>query len=380
MIKTRRSALFTLVICLLACTPSQCCRSAGGNARSSHNDLTAGRKTEAITKDPDWEVDTTARIPQTAQYVVSCTQTAYCWLWDDESLWAYDQQHQLRRISFELNENEHIVNGFLLSPEVGWIVSYRGLFQTSDGGQHWTRINIPQFDSRKGSIHAVYFIDEKHGWIAGGRYQVPLKGEALPNNALSDDRKRVLVGAVSKTADGGSTWQDIELERSLGRFYELIFSGSLGLVSGDAGLKVTTDGGAIWRDRLSAYRQKDTGELPEVIGSFLLDERRGWVSLSAARIISTGDGGRSWSAFYPSVALDPAAAPFGWMVFVDKDRGVAVQSSLGGGQLYKTNNAGKTWSPILTGARLSGLARVPGSKLVIAVGRESIFSLTPRQE
>lgn len=120
--------------------------------------------------------------------------------------------------------------------------------------------------------------------------------------------------------------------------------------------------------------------MPEVIGSFLFDERHGWVSLSGAELIATEDGARSWRTIYPSGALEADAVPFSEMVFTDKERGLALYAHLGRGQLYKTNNAGKTWSPIFTEVSFSALARVPGSRFVIAVSRDSIYSLTARQE
>jgi photosystem II stability/assembly factor-like uncharacterized protein len=371
----RRSVLVPLTVCVLACITSQCCRSADGNAKGAHSDLTAGRKSQ-VSSDPDWDVNITSTVPRTAEYAVSCSNTAYCWLWDATSLWAYDQQHQVRRISVELNENEYILNGFLLSSEVGWIVSSRGLFQTRDGGTNWRKLDTPQFESEKGRIHAVYFMNEKEGWIAGGSYQQPLKGEALPNNALSDDRKRVLIGAVSKTADGGFTWQDTRLERSVGRFDKIIFSGNLGIVSGDAGLKVTTDGGANWKNALSDYSRKDTGERPQVTGAFLFDGRRGWVSLSGAELIATEDAARSWRVIYPSGSSEPDAVSFNEMVFVDERRGLGLRAHLGRAQLYKTSNAGQTWTPMLTDESFSGLGWVPGNSLIVAVSRRGIYSLT----
>ena len=377
--KLRSSPLIPLVICVLACISSQRCRSADRNSGGTYNDLTLGRKSEFLTNDPDWEGRITSNIPQTGEYAVSCSKTAWCWLWNGSSLWAYHQQHQLTKISFELNENEYILNSFLLSREVGWIVTSRGLFQTSDGGKKWIRVNTPEFDSGKGRVHAVYFSDEKRGWIAGGRYQQPFKGEALPNNALSDDRKRVLIGAVSKTTDGGFRWQDTQLERSVGRFNKITFSNNLGMVSGDAGLEVSTNGGADWRNCLSDYPRDETGERPEVIGAFLFNERRAWVSLSGGELIATEDSARSWSVIYPSEAFEPDAVSFGEMAFIDERRGLGLHTHLGRGQLYKTNNAGKTWSPILNEESFSGLGRVPGNTLVIAVSRRGIYSFTPKK-
>lgn len=376
--KLRHIVPATLIICLLAGVTSQCGGSADGNAKGTPTNLTAAPTSESISRDPDWDVNNTSSVPQITGYGMSCSSSAYCWIWDTTSLWAYDQQQKIKRLSIELHQNEFILNGFLLSSEVGWIVTSRGLFQTSDSGAHWRKVDTPDFDNGKGRIRAIYFADEKQGWMTGGTYQQPLKGETVPNNAVSDDGKLVLIGAIAKTADGGRSWQDVRLERSIGRFDKVTFTNNLGIVSGDAGLRVSTNGGADWKDVLSEYSRKDTGEKPQVKDTFLLTERLGWASLGGARLISTDDGARSWRVIYPSSASDLDDLSFDDIVFVDELRGLGMHTSMGRAQLYKTNNGGKAWTPMITQEGFSALERVPGNRLIIAVGKRGIYSMTPR--
>ncbi|HWN08813.1 MAG TPA: hypothetical protein VNO50_05970 [Pyrinomonadaceae bacterium] len=377
--KLKYRALALVLVTAIACFLSQSCGSGDRNATGGSTNLAAKPKSEFIANDPDWDVSVTSA-SQTAGSAVSCAPAMRCWLWNASSLWAYDQQHQATRITVELNENEQILNAFLLSERIGWIVSSRGLFKTRDGGSNWTQLKTPQFDGDHGRIHAVYFNNEEQGWIAGGRYQLPFKGETLPNNALSDDRKRVLIGAVSKTTDGGITWQDTSAERSAGRFTKITFSGAFGMVSGDAGLQVSRNSGADWRDTLSDLPRSEAGERREVRDAFLLDDQLGWATLSGSTLIRTENGARSWQVIYPSEKVGPDAVSFNEIVFVDGRRGLALYTHTGRGQLYKTDDAGRSWSRIVTEESFSALGGVSGSKLVMAVGKGGIYSFSPKAE
>ncbi len=70
----------------------------------------------------------------------------------------------------------------------GWAVGDRGaIWHTSDGGQRWERQAAPT----TASLHGVSFIDERRGWIVGGA--------AMPYAERG-------YGVVLRTDDGGLTW------------------------------------------------------------------------------------------------------------------------------------------------------------------------------
>lgn len=329
-------------------------------------------------QDSDWDFNITTTIPQRLPFSVSCAKTLSCWLWTHSSLFTYGPDGHWTELGAELKERGPFLQTVLISQEVGWVVTRDGLYQTKDGGKGWERISVAQLDGGKGRIHAVYFIDEQRGWIAGGKYQEPLKDEALPNNARSDDGKRVLIGCVLVTSDGGANWREMQVKRAIGRFDEIMFAGSFGLTVGDAGMQTITNAEEHWTKALYEFRDEDTGEIPEVLSGFLLDERSGWVSLSGAKLIRTNDSGKSWSVIYPSQGLGKVseAVTLSNLLFVDDQRGLALSRQLGSGNLYKTNDGGKSWSQIVSESNFSGLGKVVGTSLVIAVADDAVYSLS----
>ena len=56
---------------------------------------------------------------------------------------------------------------FFLNENFGWMVTEKGLWQTTEAGRSWTKLpRVP------GQILRVYFKDEKNGWAAGARKTV----------------------------------------------------------------------------------------------------------------------------------------------------------------------------------------------------------------
>jgi photosystem II stability/assembly factor-like uncharacterized protein len=107
----------------------------------------------------------------------------------------------------------------------------------------------------------------------------------------------------------------------------------------------TQDGGQTWLDATPA---RLNGQLT---GSFFLDDQTGWVLLAGSDFISgtlfhTADGGESWT---------PSAVPFGGgsLQFLDAQNGWALVG-LGAAMsheavaVYRTSDAGATWSQVFT--------------------------------
>ena len=97
----------------------------------------------------------------------------------------------------------------------------------------------------------MHFSGDKHGWVAGGVYRPLADDEGAPNNALSDDRQQVLVGAIARTTDGGLSWELKRFDQAVGRFIDIVSYQRVVLVSGDGRLKSTDDGGETWKDVLA---------------------------------------------------------------------------------------------------------------------------------
>lgn len=167
------------------------------------------------------------------------------------------------------------------------------MMKTLDGGETWTAWDM---SSHASILIDTYFTDEAHGWVVGGKANVP-------NPTTRDEVKPV----VLETFDGGSTW----VNRLAGQEADFPFGEwgwkiqfldrNLGFISLEnfhaAAILKTTDGGVSWK-RLKVVDQQGNANL-EGIG--FIDERTGWVGgwggpeqplpgFSSA----TTDGGNSW--------------------------------------------------------------------------------------
>ncbi|MDD6211088.1 MAG: YCF48-related protein [Bacteroidales bacterium] len=126
-----------------------------------------------------------------------------------------------------------------IDPSTGFAVGYEwkdGVYKghvlkTTDGGINWIE---QEFGNINAAFRSVSFVDEKNGYIVGGKY-----------NPDGDDRKGVLL----KTTDGGLTWKkSVILTESTDNylFYTAVFTEKgTGYISSSAIYK-TTDDGATW--------------------------------------------------------------------------------------------------------------------------------------
>jgi photosystem II stability/assembly factor-like uncharacterized protein len=332
---------------------------------------------ESLEIDSEWRVQVThVDVEPKTQWSASCTSRGDCWYWSSSKLFAPTAENP-KEISVRRQENEFILDASPISSERGWVVTSAGLFRVSNSGADWTSVAVPGFGPQQGRIHAVHFTDDKHGWITGGVYRPLTENESAPNNARSDDRKQVLVGAIAKTTDGGLSWETKRFDQSVGRFSGIVFSQRVGLVSGDAGLVSTSNGGETWNDTFPKLGLGRIGDRPQISAMFVLDERRGWLSVSGANILRTEDGLRTWKPLSASAELKDDAPPFSELAFLDDRRGLAVLSELGVRRVYKTNDGGTTWTAVNINRNLSGLAVVAGSNRIIAVGEGGLYSFSP---
>lgn len=85
------------------------------------------------------------------------------------------------------------VSLFFLNESLGWMVTDRGLWSTTEGGRSWIKMQ-----SRKGILQTL-FLDERHGYIAG------------------------LKGTVEETTDGGKSWSKLAASEKLAHAQDLSF-------------------------------------------------------------------------------------------------------------------------------------------------------------
>lgn len=222
-----------------------------------------------------------------------------------------------------------------------------GLYQTSDAGMHWTRIEqtLGLGHDAPGSLSfgcgkaGVSFVSLTTGWVSGS---CAAGGPFL-----------------EITHDGGRTWQSQVLPGTSGVLYQspstslpVFFSARTGYLvffeglTGRSVLYTTMDGGQTWGPHALP---QPPGDLTPTVYFQSLDN--GWIiSQDGSLVYQTADGGRHWATYRPT----PVLKELGSLGFIDSRRGFAeAASSDNQSVLLQTIDGGRTWRPIdsLTGSR-----------------------------
>jgi alpha-tubulin suppressor-like RCC1 family protein/photosystem II stability/assembly factor-like uncharacterized protein len=158
-----------------------------------------------------------------------------------------------------------------LDRDRGWAISMYALFETFDGGRHWS---VAYNDQLWPSVfRGVQFVDRMHGWIAGNDSDI---GSEM----------------VLRTVDGGRTWT----RHRTGGEYIVFVDAMNGWSVGGRGIYVTHDGGVNWRGQA---RPSSPDTLRPSAISFS-DTSHGYVVGSHS--YRTDDGGTTWIRYYPPVS------------------------------------------------------------------------------
>jgi photosystem II stability/assembly factor-like uncharacterized protein len=201
----------------------------------------------------------------------------------------------------------------------GWSVveddwPHTSLYQTTDGGRTWNRVLK---SDREGNFYfdAIQATSASDVWALGLETYHTVNGTDWSKLAvgygsvdfLDSDHGWVLGAKVSRTADGGRTWQDFAIPKSLlpvkpdYAFNDIYFIDSRrgwivagmneqNLPSGkEHGVILTTaDGGENWN--LLAHVEDHY-----LWSVFFLNENVGWVAGLNGTFLKTEDGGKTWS-------------------------------------------------------------------------------------
>lgn len=247
-----------------------------------------------------------------------------------------------------------------VSSSLGFAVGDQGFIaRTNDGGQTWT----PQTSSVQTTLNDVHFFDANLGLAVG-------------------DSNTML-----RSTDGGATWTKITMPPH-GNAYGVRFANAnIAVAVGSNGARLrSTDGGASWTRldtpvagcqtctlRSVAFTSATTGfAVGDQSNSILRTDDAGltWASVPGANAAGATDGSCGFGAIDFSGANGIAAATCGWVAHTS-DGGVtwtkfpavglkletdtygvafgtgAVAVAVGGeGQIYRTTNAGVSWTSI----------------------------------
>jgi photosystem II stability/assembly factor-like uncharacterized protein len=174
----------------------------------------------------------------------------------------------------------------------GWAVGSKGILVTADGGAHW---RLQRAVSSFYGFAAVTFADARHGWAVGGTGDAP----AEP-------------GFVMTTRDGGVHWTTTLLSGAVDRLNGVSFVDALhGWVVGNRGVVYRTrDGGRSWvLSHVNAYWELGAVAFSDARHGWAIvhphwtfgasssgDSQRGWGLLRQLDLLTTSDGGVTWSA------------------------------------------------------------------------------------
>lgn len=225
---------------------------------------------------------------------------------------------------------------FFVDERRGWAAGGKGaLLSTADGGATWETRRPPTEDT----VRDLFFQDAETGWLLceRGEFKPLAPGESI--------------SYLLKTADGGATWARADVTRGEDALLKLTgvrFAGpDHGWAFGEMGaLFATQDGGASWERQRSPTRHL-------LLGAAFLDPRTGWVSGGGQTLLKTTDGGASWRV--GTVLLpdgDHARRPgpprrrLNAVWFATPERGWAVGA---GGVILSTADGGSTWRPQASG-------------------------------
>ena len=156
-----------------------------------------------------------------------------------------------------------------LDEKHGWVAGSGGaLLETTDGGATWNRVST----NTKETLRDVFFVDDHAGWLIAERDVYKLKSDTEARSYLL------------RTDDGGITWQPVYLDTTEAnrRLVRVIFADPAnGWVFGETGtVFVTRDGGAHWTRQLPPTRHL-------LLGGAFVDSSKGWLVGAGATIIHT---------------------------------------------------------------------------------------------
>ena len=161
-----------------------------------------------------------------------------------------------------------------------------GLYRTGDGGTTWSRVDHPEL----GPLSGITEAPDGTLWVWGDHRE------------LGDDPNffNIIGKMIASSSDGGDSWQVRREFSTVASLSRPVFSGQTGWIleneSGGGMLLRTSDGGENWE----SVRSLPGGRF---IGSYLRDERNGWISgftpgdagTRAGLILHTSDGGTTWT-------------------------------------------------------------------------------------
>ena len=198
----------------------------------------------------------------------------------------------------------------------GWLVGYGVVLETEDGGDTWSQISKPT----NYPLSHVKFINSEVGFAGGGAERgcqilSTLDGgktwrriyENLEDGTLFDlvalDRKTIIAAVndsfLLRSADGGTTWQKIQLDTKGACSLSVVPGEGIWVVGSKGSFHYSTDGGQTWKRPVNLANSFFNVDWESI--SFI-DGNRGMAIGKKNIILVTRDGGVSWKELEISVS------------------------------------------------------------------------------
>ena len=274
----------------------------------------------------------------------------------------------------------YLRDAFAASANTAFLLCGQGMvYVTNDAGGHWAMQRIAKPPDVRASatmtaeqkaqlvlgttpdLHAIAFRDDTHGIVVGNS------------------------GTIYATDDGGKTWKLRQDEKKKNftteHLVDVTLIGNLGWASGFDGVILhTIDGGVTWAKQTS-------GTTMDLQSIDFLNADLGWAVGWSGTILRTTDGGKNWKTIHGGASVneigatpagsaaadDVASYSLSTVYFKDEKNGWACGF---GGQLISSNDGGLTWtklkSPVRTG--LSSITTDKAGRIWIAADDQLIVS------
>jgi photosystem II stability/assembly factor-like uncharacterized protein len=232
-----------------------------------------------------------------------------------------------------------------------------GVYKTIDGGNTWENITDGYF--KTGSVGAIDVADSDPNVIYAGMGETDIRG----NMSAGD--------GMYRSTDAGKTWQylglgntqfigDIEIHPTNPDVVWIAAMGKLfgNVESADRGVYKTTDGGKTWNKVL--FRDNKTGAVdiavdpnnPRILYAAMWEAYRNEYEMSSggegSGLFKSTDGGESWTEITRNPGLPKGmVGKIGVSVSpVNSDRVFAIVENARGGGLFRSEDAGATWTRV----------------------------------
>ena len=243
-------------------------------------------------------------------------------------------------------EDIHFFDAFFTTADEGWVAGGRNdiaggiILHTSDGGDHWeVQYGDPQSSDR--AVKDLRFLDQTHGWA------VQATGGAASRLLHTRD------GKLWTVAGGIDVYH---------KDY-MFTSESTGVAVSRDVITKTIDGGRTWQPVSTCAAKVQVNGLYHNVScewqrlQFVTAETAYAVALSKEApnhlfLAKTTDGGSSWAMLTQELTGSP-----GDLFFIDQTTGYLRVGGAAAGQLYKTADGGNTWT---------GMATSPGNRIQFA--------------